>query len=83
MSPNVILATYAIVKNLQDELSSCCMTLAYEYSKCFTFMMLVSNWMVLVHNFLVVDLLESYIVQCRFNLDVCRIIGPISNDYCL
>jgi hypothetical protein len=34
-------------------------------------MMLVSNWMVLVRNFFVVGLFESYNMQCRFNVDVC------------
>jgi hypothetical protein len=38
---NVISVTYVIVKNPQDELSSYCITFAYEYSKCFTFMMLI------------------------------------------
>jgi hypothetical protein len=40
---NVILVAYAIVKSLQDELSNCCITFAYEYSIFFTFMMLVNN----------------------------------------
>jgi len=42
LNPNVILATYAIVKSRQ-KLFSCCMTFAYEYSKCFTLMKLVSS----------------------------------------
>jgi hypothetical protein len=42
-SSNVILVAYVIVKSPQDELSSCCITFAYEYSKCLTFMMLVNN----------------------------------------
>jgi hypothetical protein len=46
LSPNVILVAYGIVKSAQDELSGCCITFAYEYNKCFTFMMLISNWMV-------------------------------------
>jgi len=62
VSPNVVLVAYAIVKNPQDELSNCCITIAYEYNKRFTFMMLVSNWMVSFDNFFVVNLFESYIV---------------------
>jgi hypothetical protein len=61
-SSNVILVTYAIVKSLQDELSSCCITFAYEYNNLFTFMMLVNNWMVSFGNIFIVDLFESYIV---------------------
>ncbi len=52
---------------------SCCITIGYEYSKCFTLMMLVNNC-VPFGNFFVVDLFESYIVQCRFNVDVCILI---------
>jgi hypothetical protein len=48
-----------------------CLVVAYEYSKCFTFMMLVSNWMVLFGNFFVASLFESYIVQWRSSVDVC------------
>ncbi len=40
---NVISVTYAIVKSPQDELFSHYITFAYEYSKCFTFMMLINN----------------------------------------
>jgi hypothetical protein len=50
------------MKSLQDDLSGCCITFAYEYNKCFTFMMLVNNWMVLFGNFFIVNLFESYIV---------------------
>jgi hypothetical protein len=64
LNPNVISIAYAIVKSPQNELSSCCMTFAYEYRKCFTFVMLVSNWMVSFGNFIVVGLLESYIMEC-------------------
>jgi hypothetical protein len=71
LSPNVKSTTYVIMKSLQNELFSCYITFADEYSKCFTFMMLVSDWMVSVGNSFVVDLLESYIVQFKFNLDVC------------
>jgi hypothetical protein len=41
------------VKILQDELIGCYMTSAYEYNMCFTFMMLVSNWMVSFGNFFI------------------------------
>jgi len=40
-----------------------------EYSKCFTFMMLISNWMVLFGNFFIVSLFESYIVYWRSSVD--------------
>jgi hypothetical protein len=46
LSPNVISIAYVTIKSPQDELSGCCMTCAYEYSKCFTFTMLVNKWMV-------------------------------------
>jgi hypothetical protein len=42
-SSNATLVAYVIVKTPQDELSACCITFAYEYSKFFTFMMLVNN----------------------------------------
>jgi hypothetical protein len=42
-SSNVISIAYVIMKSLQDDLSGCCITFAYEYNKCFTFMMLVNN----------------------------------------
>jgi len=41
LNPNVVSIAYGIVKSPQNELSSCCMTFAYEYRKCFTFVMLV------------------------------------------
>ncbi len=44
-------------------------------------MMLITDWMVLVGNYFVVSLLESYIVQFRSNPDVC--IWTKINDYCL
>ncbi len=59
------------MKSLQDELSSCCITFAYEYSKCFTFMILVSNWMVSFGNFFIASLFELYTVQWRYSVDVC------------
>jgi hypothetical protein len=61
LNPNVISATYVIVKSPQKKFS-CCITFAYEYNKCFTFMMLVNNWMVSFGKFSVVGLFESYIV---------------------
>jgi hypothetical protein len=67
----MLLTTYVIVKSLQDELFDGCVTFAYEYSKCFTFMMLISNWMVLFGNFFLVSLFESYIIQCRSNAYAC------------
>jgi hypothetical protein len=66
-SSNVISITYVIVKSLQDELSSCCITFAYEYSMWFTFMMLINNWMLLFGYFFIVNMFESYIVS----VDVC------------
>jgi hypothetical protein len=42
-SSNAISVAYAIVKSPQDELFSHYITFAYEYSKCFTFMMLINN----------------------------------------
>jgi len=71
LSPNVKLVAYAIMKSLQNELYGCYMTFAYEYKKCFTFMMLISDCLVSVGNYFVVCLLESYIVHFRSNLDVC------------
>jgi hypothetical protein len=41
------------------------LVVAYEYNKYFTFMMLVSNWMVLFEFFFIVNVFELYIVQCR------------------
>ncbi len=67
----MLLTAYVIVKSLQDELFDGCVTFAYEYNKCFTFMMLISNWMVLFGNFFIVSLFESYIVQCRSSVDAC------------
>jgi hypothetical protein len=61
LSSNVISVTYVIMKSPQ-KLFSCCITFAYEYNKCFTFMTLVSSWMVLFDKFFVVGLFESYIV---------------------
>ncbi len=58
------------MKSLQDELSNSYITFAYEYNKYFTFMMLVSSWMVSYGNFFVVDLFEPYIVQWKSNVDV-------------
>jgi hypothetical protein len=40
---NAISVTYVIVKSSQDELFSRYITFAYEYSKYFTFMMLINN----------------------------------------
>jgi hypothetical protein len=37
----------------------------------FYIMMLVNDWMVSIGNSFVVGLLESYMVQFRFDLDVC------------
>jgi hypothetical protein len=71
LSPNVISIAYVIVKSSQDELFDGCITLAYECSKCFTFMMLVSNWMVLFGNFFIISLFESYIVKCRSSAYAC------------
>ncbi len=71
MSPSVVLDAYVVVKNPQDELFNCCITFAYEYNKCFIFMMLINNWKVLFGDFFVVNLFESYIVQCKSGVDAC------------
>ncbi len=46
LSPNVMSATYAIVKKPNNELSICCMTSAYLYNKCSSLIILVNNHMV-------------------------------------
>jgi hypothetical protein len=70
-SPNVKLATYVIVKSLQNKLSNCCITFAYEYSKCFTFILLISNLIMSFGNFFIIGIFESYIVQCKSSVNVC------------
>jgi len=45
-----------------QKLFSYCITFAYEYNKCFTFMMLVNNCMLSFGKFFVVGLFESCIV---------------------
>jgi Zn-dependent peptidase ImmA (M78 family) len=46
LTPNVILATYAIVKKSHNELSFYCMTFTYLYNKCSPLIILVNNCMV-------------------------------------
>jgi hypothetical protein len=53
LNPTTISIAYVIVKTLQDELIGYYMTSTYEYNKCFTFMMLVNNWMVWFGNFFI------------------------------
>jgi hypothetical protein len=57
-------------ENTHDELSICCITFAYVYNKLFTFISLHNNWIVLLGNFFIIDICESYIIQCKLGVDV-------------
>jgi hypothetical protein len=68
---NYYINWYVIVKNPQDEPSGYCMTFAYVYNQCLTLIILILNCMVSSHNFFIVSVFESYIVQCKSSVDVC------------
>jgi hypothetical protein len=59
----------AIVNTSHDEFSISCITFVYVYNK-FTFISLHNNWIVLLGNFFVIDMCESYIVQCKLGVDM-------------
>jgi hypothetical protein len=59
---------YAIVTP-HDELSICYITFVYVYNK-FTFISLHNNWIVLLRNFFIIGICESYIVQCKLGVDM-------------
>ncbi len=63
--PNAIFVAYAIVKKPHDELFICCMTLAYLYNNCSTFVNLKNNCMASLANAFVNGIFESYIGQCE------------------
>jgi len=68
---NVISVAYVIVKRPHDELSICCMKLAYLYNKLSTIVNFLSNSMVSLGNVVMIVCFESYIVQYEQGVDVC------------
>ncbi len=57
--PNVIFVAYDIVKRPHDELSICCMTFAYFYNNCSTFVNLKNNCMMSLSNILLMVFLNN------------------------
>ncbi len=66
---NAMFVACAIVNTPHDEFSICCITFVYVYNK-FTFISLHNNWIVLLGNFFVIDMCESYIVQCKLGVNM-------------
>ncbi len=60
---------YVIMKTPHDELSICCITFAYVYNKLFTFISLHNNWIVSLGSFFIIGICESYIIQCKLEVD--------------
>jgi len=67
---NIMSIAYVIVKTPYDELSICYITFAYVYNKLFTFISLHNSWIVSLGNFFIIDICESYIVQCKLGVDM-------------
>jgi hypothetical protein len=65
------IVAYVIINGSHVESFFCYITLAYFCNNCSPFVNLFNNYMMLLGNVLIIDLFESYIVQCKFNVNVC------------
>lgn len=68
------IVAYVIMKGSHVESFFSYMTLAYFCNNCSQFEILFNNYMMLLGNFLVINLFESYIVQYKFKVNVCVLI---------
>jgi hypothetical protein len=56
------------------ERMACYIMFAYFCNNCSPFVNFFNNYMMLLGNVLIIDLFESYIVQCKFDVNVCILI---------
>ncbi len=69
------IVAYVIMKGSHVESFFCYMTLAYFCNNFSPFVHLFNNYMMLLGDVLIFDFFESYIVQCKFNVNVCILIN--------
>jgi hypothetical protein len=68
------IVAYVIMKGSHVESFFCYITIAYFCNNCSPFVNLFNSYMMLLGNVLIIDLFESCIVQCKFNVNVCILI---------
>jgi hypothetical protein len=74
VSKMLYIVAYVIMKGSHVESFFCYITIAYFCNNCSPFVNLFNSYMMLLGNVLIIDLFESYIVQCKFNVNVCILI---------
>jgi hypothetical protein len=89
------IVAYVIMKVSHVESFFCYITIAYFCNNCSPFVNLFNSYMMLLGNVLIIDLFESCIVQCKFNVNVCifyqdpliiineNVLKGLFNDYLL